>query len=68
MIYKDQDLKQIRKDIKLLGFNFRKKNYSDFTYIEFYHIRSKRLYPDIFTPDTIILFKDLINYIKNKGL
>ena len=62
------DLKRLRKDIKNLGFNFRVKKYSNFDYIEFYHIESKKVYPDIFTKDTLVLFDPLIQYCKEKNL
>jgi len=62
------DLKLLRRDIKKIGFNFRVKKYSEFDYIEFYHIGSKKLYPDIFTEVSMQLFQPLINYFKDNNL
>ena len=58
------ELKQIRRDIKKIGFNYRIKKYSDFDFMQFYHIESKKEFPDIFTDESLVFWSNLIEYIK----
>ena len=57
--------KDIRRHIKTIGFNFRIKKTSNFDYMEFYHVETRIIFPDIFTPYKLELFTPLINYLKS---
>ena len=64
MIYKNQNLKKLRKDVKKIGFNFRKKSYSEFSTLEFFHIETKKIYSDCMTKESVLLFETLTNYLE----
>jgi len=66
LVNKKMDLKKIRRDIKKLGFNYRKISGSQFDYLEFFHIATKKEFPSCFTEDSLIFFSELIEYFKKK--